>query len=305
MQKCRMPWFEAEGPTASTLPLLLVQTWSPCLKLVLFERVQPSIITFIAWPLQSARTWLHRKGQDNTSNRRKNRKEQENKCITSVGHRKRNSFFFLKVARISSIFVPKLYHVPGLKPSHSAEGPTASTPFVEGAFSQNSLPFAQCRFPLHTCRQRYHFSCTSWTQNFNSLLCRTIMPFSPSTTLSFCLPQRASTRPHIWNQNSICIKTETRKGQGKGLVHFTHGKIHSLSTTRHLTYRTVPFSIARMSTEISLLLFIDIPHHHKAARVFFLEIQQKAFNQVAARLLDAHIDILFENDHAALHELQC
>ena len=133
----------------------------------------------------------------------------------------------------------------------------------------DTLPIARCRFPLHACRRRYHFFCTSWKQNNNSFLCKTIMPFSPSTSLSFCLPQRASTRPHIWNQNSICIKTETQKGQGKGLVHFTHGKIHSLSTTRHLTYRTVPFSIARMSTEISLLLFIDILRHQKAARGIF------------------------------------
>ena len=85
----------------------------------------------------------------------------------------------------------------------------------------DTLPIARCRFPLHACRRRYHFFCTSWKQNYNSFLCKTIMPFSPSTSLSFCLPQRASTRPHIWNQNSICIKTETQKGQGKGLVHYT------------------------------------------------------------------------------------
>ena len=31
----------------------------------------------------------------------------------------------------------------------------------------DTLPIARCRFPLHACRRRYHFFCTSWKQNFN------------------------------------------------------------------------------------------------------------------------------------------
>ena len=49
----------------------------------------------------------------------------------------------------------------------------------------DTLPIARCRFPLHACRRRYHFFCTSWKQNNNSFLFKTIMPFSPSMSLIF------------------------------------------------------------------------------------------------------------------------
>ena len=68
----------------------------------------------------------------------------------------------------------------------------------------DTLPIARCRFPLRACRRRYHFFCTPWKQNYNCFLCKTIMQFSPSTNLSFFLPQWASTRPHIFN-GKTCI----------------------------------------------------------------------------------------------------
>ena len=101
------------------------------------------------------------------------------------------------------------------------------------------------------------------------------MPFSLSTSLSFCLPQRASTRSHIWNQNSICIKTETQKGQGKGLVHYTRWNTLSIfNATPYLSHGAV-FHCTHVDGDITSFVHWYSASSESSQGNIFLETSRK------------------------------